>query len=54
MFNQSLGDYWKNTSMMQWTKSILDAPTFTIKELETFFQASGKTGKTHQRAENLF
>ena len=39
--------------MENWSKCFTEAPRFTINELESFFEKSGKTGKTQKRAENL-
>ncbi|CAB4030271.1 hypothetical protein AC249_AIPGENE8776, partial [Paramuricea clavata] len=46
------GNYWKSTNL-EWSKPLLDLPTLTIKEIEQFFEESGKTGKPQKRADNL-
>jgi len=48
-----IGDYWKSGSNLIWSKNLVGLPQFTIKELESFFRDSGKTGKTQKRAGNL-
>jgi hypothetical protein len=51
-FSIDLGNYWKSTNL-EWSKSLLELPTLTIKKIEQFFEKSGKTGKTQKRADNL-
>ena len=51
-FSINLDNYWKSTNL-EWSKSLLDLPTLTIKEIEQFFEESGKTGKTQKRADNF-
>ena len=51
-FSINLDNYWKSTNL-EWSKSLLDLPTLTIKEIEQFIEESGKTGKTQKRADNF-
>ena len=48
------GDYWKK-SILGWTnsKNLKHMPKLTVREIESFFEKSGKTGKTKKRADNL-
>ena len=52
-FFTHVGNYWKSTNMLQWSKSLLELPVLTINEIEDYFKYSGKTGKTQKRADNL-
>ena len=47
-----VGNYWKSWTL-KWSKSLGNAQTLTINEIEKFFTRSGKTGKMQKRAENL-
>ena len=48
------GDCWKK-SILEWTnsKNLKHMPKLTVREIESFFEKSGKTGKTKKRADNL-
>ena len=48
------GDYWKK-SILEWTnsKNLKHMPKLTVREIESFFEKSGKTGKTKKRADNI-
>ena len=48
------GDYWKK-SILEWTnsKNLKHMPKMTVREIESFFEKSGKTGKTKKRADNI-
>ena len=45
--------YCATSSNLEWSKSLQDLPTLTIKEIELFFEETGMTGKTIKRADNL-
>ena len=49
------GDYWKTdaTNNLPWGKNLSAMPAFTIRELEMFFESSGKTDRIRKRAENI-
>ena len=53
IYFHSSGDYWAIPSQFPWGRDISTMPVFTIKEIEQFFESSGKTKNTRKRANTL-
>ena len=48
IYFHSSGDYWAIPSQFPWGRDISTMPVFTIKEIEQFFESSGKTKNTRK------